>query len=170
MMLQRATKRRIPTLQQSGTDCSASSERSVARRYWSRMMTEKSFHEAGHAVAASVLGQPIKQATMDGVTTLVKVGCGQARRNEAIIAMAGPAAEARAKSYSAEQSEELWNTVWAVDKEYCKRQLGGAGTEHAMRQARWIVEDNWDAVTKVAEALEKHGTLSGEDVAVLLST
>ena len=132
-------------------------------------MTEKSFHEAGHAVAASVLGQPIKQATMDGVTTLVKVGCGQARRNEAIIAMAGPAAEARAKSYSAEQSEELWNTVWAVDKENCKRQLGGAGTEHAMRQARWIVEDNWDAVTKVAEALEKHGTLSGEDVAGLLS-
>ena len=132
-------------------------------------MTEKSFHEAGHAVAASVLGQPIKQATMDGVTTLVKVGCDQARRNEAIIAMAGPAAEARAKSYSAEQSEELWNTVWAVDKENCKRQLGGAGTEHAMRQARWIVEDNWDAVTKVAEALEKHGTLSGEDVAGLLS-
>ena len=169
MMLQRATKRRIPTLQQSGTDCAASSERSVARRYWSRMMTEKSFHEAGHAVAASVLGQPIKQATMDGVTTLVKVGCDRARRNEAIIAMAGPAAEARAKSYSAEQSEELWNTVWAVDKENCKRQLGGAGTEHAMRQARWIVEDNWDAVTKVAEALEKYGTLSGEDVAGLLS-
>ena len=132
-------------------------------------MTEKSFHEAGHAVAASVLGQPIKQATMDGVTTLVKVGCDQARRNEAIIAMAGPAAEARAQSYSQEKSEELWSTVWAVDKENCKRQLGGAGTEHAMRQARWIVEDNWDAVTKVAEALEKHGTLSGEDVAGLLS-
>ena len=107
MMLQRATKRRIPTLQQSGTDCAASSERSVARRYWSRMMTEKSFHEAGHAVAASVLGQPIKQATMDGVTTLVKVGCDRARRNEAIIAMAGPAekpepratARSRARSF-----------------------------------------------------------------------
>ena len=132
-------------------------------------MSEKSFHEAGHAVAASVLRTPIKRATMDGVTTLVKVGCGQARRNEAIIAMAGPAAEARAKSYSAEQSEELWNTVWAVDKENAKRRLAGAGTEHAMRQARWIVEDNWDAVTKVVEALEKHGTLSGEDVVALLS-
>ena len=168
MMLQRATKRRIPTLQQAAQ--TALHQRAKrARRYRSRMMTEKSFHEAGHAVAASVLGQPIKQATMDGVTTLVKVGCDQARRNEAIIAMAGPAAEARAKSYSAEQSEELWNTVWAVDKENCKRQLGGAGTEHAMRQARWIMEDNWDAVTKVAEALEKHGTLSGEDVAGLLS-
>ena len=68
-------------------------------------MTQKSFHEAGHAVAASVLGQPIKQATMDGVITLVRVGCDRARRNEAIIAMAGPAAEDRAKSYSAEQSE-----------------------------------------------------------------
>ena len=138
MMLQRATKRRIPTLQQSGTDCTASSGKRRTQIPESQM-TEKAYHEAGHAVAASVLGQPIKQATMDGVTTLVKVGCDQARRNEAIIAMAGPAAEARAKSYSAEQSEELWNTVWAVDKEYAKRQLGGAGTEHAMRQARWIV-------------------------------
>ena len=133
------------------------------------MMTEKSFHEAGHAVAASVLGQPIKQATMDGVTTLVKVGCDRARRNEAIIAMAGAAAETRAMSYSAEQCDELWKTVWAVDKENAKRQLGGTGTEHAMRQARWIIEDNWDGIEKVAAALEKHGTLSGEDVAGLLS-
>ena len=130
---------------------------------------EKAYHEAGHAVAASVLGTPIKRATMDGVTTVWWTGSDQARRNEAIIAMAGAAAETRAMSYSAEQCDELWKTVWAVDKENCKRQLGGAGTEHAMRQARWIIEDNWDAVTKVAEALEKHGTLSGEDVAGLLS-
>ena len=169
MMLQRATKRRIPTLATKRHRLRCIKRAKRRTRYWSRMMTEKSFHEAGHAVAASVLGQPIKQATMDGVITLVRVGCDRARRNEAIIAMAGPAAEARAKSYSAEQSEELWNTVWAVDKEYAKRQLAGAGTEHAMRQARWIVEDNWDAVTKVAEDLEKHGTLSGEDVAGLLS-
>ena len=68
----------------------------------SESQMEKAYHEAGHAVAASVLGQPIKQATIDGVTTLVKVGCDRARRNEAIIAMAGPAAEARAQSYSQE--------------------------------------------------------------------
>ena len=37
-------------------------------------MMEKAYHEAGHAVAASVLGTPIKQATMDGVTT-----CGEGR-------------------------------------------------------------------------------------------
>jgi hypothetical protein len=104
---------------------------------------EKAYHEAGHAVAASVLGTPIKQATLDGVITLVRVGCDQAQRNEAIIAMAGPAAEARAKSYSAEQSAE----------ENAKRQLGGHGTEHAMRRARWLIEDNWDGIEKVAEAL-----------------
>ena len=46
-------------------------------------MSEKSFHEAGHAVAASVLGTPIKQATLYGVITLVRVGCDQARRHEA---------------------------------------------------------------------------------------
>ena len=66
----------------------------------------------------------------------------------------GPAAEARAQSYSHEKSEELWRTVWAVDKENCKRQLGGAGAEHGMRQARWIIEDNWDGIEKVAAALE----------------
>ena len=134
-------------------------------------MTEKSFHEAGHAVAASVLGTPIKLASLnDGVTTVWWTGSDQARRHEAIIAMAGAAAETRAMSYSREQCDELWKTVWAVDKENCKRQLGGAGTEHAMRQARWIIEDNWDGIEKVAAALEKHGTLTGEDVAVLLST
>ena len=131
---------------------------------------EKAYHEAGHAVAASVLGTPIKRATLDGVTTVWWTGSDQARRNEAIIAMAGAAAETRAMSYSADQCDELWKTVWAVDKENAKRQLGGTGTEHAMRQARWIVEDNWGGVEKVAAALEKHGTLTGEDVAVLLST
>ena len=132
-------------------------------------MKEKSFHEAGHAVAASVLGTPIKQATMNGVTTLVRKGCDQARRHEAIIAMAGAAAETRAMSYSAEQCDELWKTVWAIDKENAKRYLGGHDTFHAMRQAKWLMHDNWNAVTKVAEALEKHGTLSDEDVAALLS-
>ena len=83
---------------------------------------------------------------------MVKVGSDQARRNEAIIAMAGPLQRARAMNYSAEQCDELWKTVWAVDKENAKRQLGGAGTEHAMRQARWIVEDNWDGIEKVAAA------------------
>ena len=93
---------------------------------------EKGYHEAGHAVAASVLGQPIKQATMDGVTTLVKVGCDQARRNEAIIAMAGAAAETRAMSYSAEQSEELW-----------KHGLGGrqGKLQEATRRRRYRARD-----------------------------
>ena len=107
---------------------------------------------------------------MDGVTTLVKVGCDQARRMRRSSRWLARLQKTRAMSYSQEQCDELWKTVWAVDKENCKRQLGGAGTEHAMRQARWIIEDNWDGIEKVAEALEKHGTLSGEDVAVLLST
>ena len=34
----------------------------------SELQMEKSYHEAGHAVAASVLGQPIKQATMDNAS------------------------------------------------------------------------------------------------------
>ena len=90
-------------------------------------------------MAASVLGTPIKLATIDGVTTWVKVGCDQARKNEAIIAMAGPAAEARAQSYSQEKSEELWRTVWAVDNENARGNSAAHGTEHAMRQARWII-------------------------------
>jgi hypothetical protein len=133
------------------------------------MMTEKAYHEAGHAVAASVLGTPIKQATLDGVITLVRVGCDQARRNEAIIAMSGIVAETKAMNYSAEQCAELIKTVWAADEENAKRYLGGHDTLHAMRQARWLMHDNWDAVTKVAAALEKHGTLSDEAVAALLS-
>ena len=65
MMLQRATKRRIPTLQQSGTDCAASSERSVARRYWSRMMTEKSFSRSGPR-SSGKRARPADQASHHG--------------------------------------------------------------------------------------------------------
>ena len=76
--------------------------------------------------------------------------------------------QSQSQGYSAEQSEEP-GTRSGRSTRNTARSAGGAGTEHAMRQARWIVEDNWDAVTKVAEALEKHGTLSDEDVAALLS-
>ena len=57
------------------------------------------FHEAGHAVAAIALGTPIKRASLDRVTTLVRPGCPQAQRNEAIIALAGPAAEAKFRAF-----------------------------------------------------------------------
>ena len=126
-------------------------------------------HEAGHAVAASVLGTPIKRASMDGVTTWVRVGSDQARRNGAIIAMAGIVAETKAMKYGAEQCAELLKTVWAADHENAKRYLGSPDTLLAMRQARWLMHDNWDGVVKVAEALEKHGKLTGEEVAALLS-
>ena len=50
----------------------------------------QAYHEAGHAVAAIALGTPIKRASLDRVTTLVRPGCPQAQRNEAIIALSGP--------------------------------------------------------------------------------
>ena len=106
---------------------------------------------------------------MDGVTTVWWTGSDQARRHEAIIAMAGAAAETRAKNYSREQCDELWKTVWAVDKENCKRQLGGAGTEHAMRQARWIVEDNWDGVEKSQPCAEMAYSLSPKTKIAVIS-
>ena len=77
-------------------------------------MKEKSFHEAGHAVAATVLRTPLKQATMDGVITLSR-GTDQERRNQAIIAMAGAAAEALAMNYTKDQCDELLKTAWAQD-------------------------------------------------------
>ena len=78
-----------------------------ARRLWAATMRmdEAAFHEAGHAVAAAVLGTPIKCASLSGVTTLVKVGCPHAQHTQAIIALSGPAAEDRHRRYSPDERD-----------------------------------------------------------------
>ena len=90
------------------------------------MMSERAYHEAGHAVAAAVLGTPIKRASLDRVTTLVRPGCPRAQRAEAIIALAGPAAEAKFRVFiGAAEHAALWRSAWATDRANAVRNLAG---------------------------------------------
>jgi hypothetical protein len=103
----------------------------------------RAHHEAGHAVAAAVLGTPIKRASLSVVTTLLRVGCQRARRNEAIIALSGPAAEDESEGYSADEREKLWHTVRADDWANALHNLAGGDSDLALRRARRFVRRNW---------------------------
>ena len=84
-------------------------------------------HEAGHAVIATVLVR--RSGARHGVTTMVRVGCPRAQRNEAIIALAGPTAEDRCHGYSASERAELWDALWRDDLTNALRNLDGAEVE-----------------------------------------
>ena len=72
------------------------------------------------------LGTPVKRASLDKVTTLVKRGCPQAQRNQAVIALAGPAAEAKFRAFiGADEHAALWRTAWATDRDNALRNLAG---------------------------------------------
>jgi hypothetical protein len=125
---------------------------------------ERSFHEAGHAVAAAVLGTPIKRASLGGVTTWVRVGCPRARRNEAIIALSGPAAEDLHRRHTAPEREQMWRTAWAADWANALRQLAGGDPEAALRRAQRLVCESWGPIERLARALRERGELAGAEV------
>src|SRR5262245_11722102 len=56
-------------------------------------ITIEAVHEAGHAVVARLLAQPVKRTALAGVTTRYRRGDTKAHRQQAIIALAGPCAE-----------------------------------------------------------------------------
>jgi len=72
-------------------------------------------HEAAHAVVARVLGQPVKLASLDSVLTRHRRGDSKAHRQQAIVALAGPAAEDRLCRHTREERAQLWATVWRID-------------------------------------------------------
>ena len=96
----------------------------------------RAHHEAGHAVIASVLDTPIKRASLREVWTLVRVGCPRARRNLAIIALAGAEAETKHCGYSLDRQAELWGVAWATDLASAVRDLDRADIAPAISQAR----------------------------------
>ena len=128
----------------------------------------RAHHEAGHAVAASVLGASIKRAALDEVWTLVGVGCPRARRNAAIIALAGAEAETKYCGYSLDRQAELWGVAWATDLAIAMRDLDRAAIAPAIRQARQLVDEHWRAIEAVAQALLERGELTGVDIHALI--
>jgi hypothetical protein len=128
-------------------------------------------HEAGHAVAAHVLGVPIRCVTLHGMWT--QTGGDPARAyHQGVISLSGPCAEDRHHRYGASERAELWDTVWRDDLNNAVRHLriAGGDANQAMRQARRLVEEHWPLIERLAAALADRRELiisSAEITAVL---
>jgi hypothetical protein len=136
----------------------------------------EAFHEAGHAVASVVLGQPLGRAALGLVTLDLRESArawrasAQGQRVGALIALAGPCAEQRLCGYTPEQSARLWATYWKIDFRNALRHLdaiGGSGAD-ALSEAAELVREHWDAIERVADALAERGELTGAEVEALV--
>lgn len=138
-----------------------------------------SYHEAGHALVAHLLGGEVVQCTIEdedgdlhGSTTVrwrVADPIERARRI-GLSALGGPLAEARFRG-DMDVLESL--TAWEDDWLQAQQALTAAGAAPAQQKqllGRWVREvagwftdeDTWERLCRVADALAAHGTLDDE--------
>lgn len=152
---------------------------------------ETAYHEAGHAVVAAVLGGEVLQVTIepDHLEDPTRDGDTQVRWHrrrytasqlvhcEILTVLAGPAAEL---IYSAEdlhfgtlQLGQLmqWQDDWQAAQQLVRilptpADQAQAYLTQARRQLALRLSDVscWQAIAEVADLLDAHGTLEGEDV------
>jgi hypothetical protein len=134
-----------------------------------------SYHEAGHALMAHLLGGRITHMTIEGdedlqmgSTTIEWHGVDIQDRiyRSALVALAGPIAELRWRG-DVDTLDTL--TTWRGDWQEVEAALQSCaeGTEHARLLAQWVKEVKqelldpvaWEMVCRVADALEAHRTL-----------
>jgi hypothetical protein len=136
----------------------------------------EAFHEAGHATASIVLGQPVERATLASVRLDLRES-GRARRASArgqrigaLIALGGPCAEQRLCGYAQERRAELWETCWKFDFRNALRHLDAINGSFgdALSEAEDLVRRHWDAIERVADALAERGELTGAEVEALV--
>jgi hypothetical protein len=124
------------------------------------------YHEAGHAVVARSLSLEVLMLELK----FCRVG----RRDDplacwsqAIVAVAGPAAEQRHARYPEDVRARLWRVYWKTDRANAEHWLGlirgvNAPTlAQCENMARYFVDEHWDAIVRVARALLDEGELSG---------
>jgi hypothetical protein len=135
-------------------------------------LSKTCIHEAGHAVAACLLGHPIIKVARDGMDSLRKRHSKAARLREIVIALAGPCAEQTFFPLPIEKRRTVWCQHWHSDQGNIRKHLATlpAHIRRAMRKALTreavnLVRSNRRAVLTCALALEKYGTLTGNDVA-----
>ena len=127
-------------------------------------------HEAGHCVAAHVLGHPIVCASFDdGVRTRWRGDDPRAHIVEAAIAVAGPTAERRYRAPSPAELEVLWREQWGTDLANARKHIAACDADPLVLvlEVELLVRENWEAIERVAAALQQRGTLSGAEVDAL---
>jgi hypothetical protein len=120
------------------------------------------YHESGHACIARVLGHAVIVVTMDHTRTRWEDKGATSRWNEAVIALAGPAAETRYAGYSPEEIEREWKAHWWGDRANAERHLLHLPIKFAQVEAvaRHLVAVHWATIQRVAQALNAQGGLA----------
>jgi hypothetical protein len=133
------------------------------------------YHEAGHAFLAHRLGGHVVAVTIEdedgglmGRTTVHwrDLDVQERRRCSALVALAGPVAEARWRG-DAELLAAL--SAWRADWQEVQAALSAAarGGDQPQLLQRWLARvrreiddpDGWEQICRLADALEAHGTL-----------
>jgi hypothetical protein len=124
-------------------------------------------HEAGHAVIARVISHGVLRVSLkDGTHTRYRHGDHLMHLYEAMIALAGPLAEQRYRPTTPAERRALWRSKWHNDLEKARRHVEVCGGD-----AKWIarqVRKNWQAIERVATALQRGRELSGAELDVLM--
>ncbi len=130
-------------------------------------------HEAGHCIAARMLGIDVVSATAAGMPLTRTRWRGTAPLAIALVDLAGPAAE-----YA--YLRRTGRTVWRADLENARgraQQIAALRHDEAElndelarlgAKAVALVERNWKAIERVAAALVTGGTLAQDDVDALI--
>lgn len=132
------------------------------------------YHEAGHAVMAHLLGGEVVECTIECDTEGVAGGAtvrwalvppAERARRSALVALAGPLAEARWRGEPAPTDDD----AWAADRREVDAALAALPSprERTAALQRWLAEvartftdaETWECLCRVADGLAAHGTL-----------
>lgn len=140
----------------------------------------RAYHEAGHFVAAAILQRRITKASIerrdghDGVVSVTDLHAHQLRRRErdVVIALAGPAAEARLRGgkYSRLAAEGDFRFARETVDDIASRRgeqpdvVRRDRLRSALEHAKHLVEAHWPSVERVADELLSKQTLSNVEI------
>lgn len=148
--------------------------------------TTAAYHEAGHALMAHLLGGRVVQVSLEvdddghmGRTTVEwrRRNAAEQRRCSALVALAGPVAEARWRGdVSLLDALSAWHGDWQEVQAALAAEAGDAGP--AVLLTRWLREVRqqfddasvWELLCRLADALEAHATLDETLLDELLGT
>jgi hypothetical protein len=128
-------------------------------------------HEAGHAVAALSLSIQVRCVTLEACSTRRRDDP-IAHWSQAVVAMAGPAAEQKFAGYPPDRLAMMWRSAWKTDRRnaygWLRRMDSTVTLKQTEAMAAHLVAEHWDAIVRVAEALAAESELSGPEISALM--